>query len=158
VFVLVRLVQRTPVTQAASGVVGVGIGVVWAWRTGEAGDYFLPGLLISGGYLLLCLVSLLVRWPVVGLVVGLLRGQPTAWRADGPLVRPARWATWAWVGMFGSRLLVQVPLYLADEVAVLGTVRLAMGVPLWAATLWVTWLLVRNPAAATAPAQPAASR
>src|SRR5690554_3573120 len=30
VAVVVRLVQRTPVTQALSGVVGVGIGVLWA--------------------------------------------------------------------------------------------------------------------------------
>ena len=46
--------------------------------------------------------------------------------------------------MFAARLLVQVPLYLAGEVALLGIARLVMGVPLWGLTLWLTWLLVRG--------------
>src|SRR5665647_2881295 len=33
--VVVRLVQRTPVTQAFSGLLGVGVGVLWAWWTGR---------------------------------------------------------------------------------------------------------------------------
>lgn len=147
--VLVRLVQRTPVTQALSGVLGVGIGVFWAWRTGQAADFFVYGLWTNAAYLVACIVSVLVRWPLVGVVVGLLRGQGTAWRTDpeaaGDRAR-FRWATWLWAGMFAARLAVQVPAYLADDVAWLGTARLAMGVPLWALTLWVTWLLVRGAA------------
>lgn len=145
--VVVRLVQRTPVTQAASGIVGVGIGVVWAWRTGEPTDYFVYGLWTNAAYLLACTVSVLVRWPLVGVVVGLLRGQGTAWRTDPAAARDRqrfRWATWLWAGMFAARLAVQVPAYLAGDVAWLGTARLAMGVPLWALTLWTTWLLVRG--------------
>ena len=53
-------------------------------------------------------------------------------------------ATWLWIGMFAARLLVQVPLYLAGEVALLGVARLVMGVPLWGLVLWLTWLLVRG--------------
>lgn len=143
--VVLRLVQRTPVTQALGGIFGVAIGVWWALRTGEPEDYLLPGLLINTAYLLICLVSILVRWPVVGIVVGLLRGHGAAWRQDRGLMRRADWATWVWVAMFGARLAVQVPAYVAGDVVWLGTARLAMGVPLWAFTLWLTWLLVRNP-------------
>jgi len=145
--VVVRLVQRTPITQAASGIVGVGIGVIWAWRTGEAADYFAYGLWTNAAYLVACLVSILVGWPLVGVVVGLLKGQGTSWRKDPAAARDRqrfRWATWLWVAMFGARLAVQVPAYLADNVAWLGTARLAMGVPLWALTLWLTWLLVHD--------------
>jgi len=145
--VVVRLVQRTPVTQAVSGIVGVLVGVVWAWRTGEATDYFAWGLWTNAAYLLACLVSLLVGWPLVGVVVGLLRGEGTRWLRDPALAAERaryRWATWLWVAMFGARLAVQVPAYLAQDVAWLGTARLAMGVPLWALTLWLTWLLVRR--------------
>jgi hypothetical protein len=152
--VVVRLVQRTPVTQALAGVVGVGVGVFWAARSGQAQDYFVVGLWTNAAYLVACLVSVLVGWPVVGVVVGLLRGEGTSWRTDRRLRRAYTWATWLWVGMFALRLAVQVPLYLGAEVGWLGTTRLAMGVPLWALTLWLTWLLVRSPAGARAPARP----
>ncbi|MGO1315817.1 MAG: DUF3159 domain-containing protein [Cellulomonadaceae bacterium] len=77
----VRLVQRTPVTQALSGLLGVAIGVLWAWRTGEARDYFTYGLWINAIYVTVCAASILVRWPAVGVVVEALRagfGAPAA--------------------------------------------------------------------------------
>lgn len=148
--VLVRLVQRTPVTQAVSGLVGVGVGVVWAWQTGRAEDYFAGGLLANAGYLLAVVVSVLVRWPLVGVVVSLLRGEDMSWRVDRERARERRrymWATWIIAMVFALRLAVQVPLYLAGEVGALGTAKLAMGLPLFALALWLTWLLVASPAA-----------
>ncbi|MBN9325453.1 MAG: DUF3159 domain-containing protein, partial [Cellulomonas sp.] len=55
------------------------------------------------------------------------------------------------------RLAVQVPLYLQSDVAWLGTAKLAMGLPLTALVLWVSWRMVRaaeGPPAA-APEHPA---
>ena len=95
--VLVRLVQRTPPTQAFSGVLGVGIGVLWAWRTGEAEDYFLYGLLVNaalpGGHPGLGPRGLAARRPRHGAVRqgGLLAGgswsAAVAWRQDRSLRR-----------------------------------------------------------------------
>jgi hypothetical protein len=162
--VLVRLVQRTPPTQAFSGVIGVGIGVLWAWRTGEASDYFAYGLWVNAAYLVGTLVSVLVGWPLVGLVVGLfdkngpLTGgswsQAVAWRQDPVLVRRYAWATWPWVALFALRLLVQVPFYLGGDVVWLGTAKLAMGVPLTAVALWLSWMMVRRSGASPAPSRP----
>jgi hypothetical protein len=53
-------------------------------------------------------------------------------------------ATWVWVGLFALRLAVEVPLYLTAQVELLAAVKLVLGVPLYAAVLWVTWLLVRT--------------
>jgi len=165
VAVVVRLAQRTPITQALSGLLGVGIGVVWAWRSGDASDYFAYGLWVNAAYLVGTLVSILVGWPLVGLVMGLFRpegplsstgswGAAVAWRADPALRRRYALATWPWVAMFALRLVVQVPLYLADEVAWLGTAKLAMGLPLTALTLWLSWSLVRGSAALPAQTRP----
>ncbi|WP_456824279.1 DUF3159 domain-containing protein [Cellulomonas sp. P5_E12] len=165
VAVIVRLVQRTPVTQAFSGLLGVGIGVVWAWRSGDASNYFAYGLWVNVIYLVGTLASILVGWPLVGLVMGLFRpegplssngswGAAVAWRADPVLRRRYALATWPWVAMFALRLVVQVPLYLADEVAWLGTAKLAMGLPLTALTLWLSWSLVRGSAALPARPRP----
>lgn len=150
--VVVRLVQRSPVTQAFSGVLGILIGVAWAWWSGRAQDFFAGGLLANIGYLLAMVVSIAVRWPAVGVVVALLRGEDHAWRTDPERAHERRrfvWATWVLAGVFALRLAVQVPLYLAGEDAVgaLGTAKLVMGVPLFAVGLWITWLLVGSRAA-----------
>jgi xanthosine utilization system XapX-like protein len=155
VAVLVRLVQRTPPTQAFSGLVGVAIGVVWAWRTGDAENFFAWGLWVNLLWCLGALVSVLVGRPAVGLIVSLLRAEPMTWRTDPAhegLRRRYVWATWLWVGVFGARLAVQLPLYLQGTEAVgwLGTAKLVMGVPLFALGLWLTWLLVASPAARAA--------
>ncbi|GEN78737.1 DUF3159 domain-containing protein [Actinotalea fermentans] len=150
--VVVRLVQRTPVTQAFSGVLGIAVGVAWAWWSGRAQDFFAGGLLANVGYLVAMVVSIAARWPAVGVVVALLRGEDSAWRTDPERSHERRrfvWATWVMAAVFALRLAVQVPLYLAGEsaVAALGTAKLAMGLPLFAVGLWVTWLLVGSRAA-----------
>ena len=87
--VAARLVQRTPMTQAFSGLLGVAIGVFWAWKSGDATDYFAYGLWTNGAYLVVLLVTVLLGWPVVGVVVeglksgfGLSAGAPPAQRAS----------------------------------------------------------------------------
>ena len=150
--VVARLLQRTPVTQAMSGVVGVGVGVAWAWWSGRAQDFFAGGLIANVAYLVAMVVSIVVGWPAVGAVVALLRSEDMSWRTDPARARERRrfvWATWVMAAVFALRLAVQVPLYLAGEDAIgaLGTAKLAMGLPLFAIGLWVTWLLVASPGA-----------
>ena len=73
VAVVARLVQRTPLTYALSGMFGIAVGVFWAWRSGEAENFYAWGLWTNALYLVAILISILVRWPAVGLVVGALR-------------------------------------------------------------------------------------
>jgi hypothetical protein len=73
VAVVVRLAQRTPVMYAFSGLFGIAVGVFWAWRSGEAQDFYAWGLWTNAIYLVAMLVSIVVRWPLIGLVVGSLR-------------------------------------------------------------------------------------
>lgn len=154
-----RLIGRTPLTQAVSGLLGVAIGAVWAWRTGEAADYYRWGLYVNLAWAVGVLVSILVRWPVVGVVASLLAGRNFSWRQDRDLRRRYVLASWLWVAAFTLRLVVQVPLYLESSVGWLGTARLVMGLPMWALVLWITWLLVRRRAAPAAqPGSPAAPR
>lgn len=163
VLVVARLVQRTPVTQALGGLLGIAVGVVWAWTSGEAENYYAGGLLVNAAYLVVLLGSILIRRPAVGYVVEALRtgltpervkaeaeagASPfaalTAWRADPAKMRTYAIATWLWVGLFGLRLAVKTPLYFAGDIAWLGTFHLLLGVPLWALVLYLTWYVVRG--------------
>jgi hypothetical protein len=147
---VVRLIQRRPVMQALTGLVGVGICVVLALLTGRAENYMLPAILLNAGYLLACLISLAAGWPLVGLFVSLLRIDPTtlkldtAWRADPFVRRRCAAGTWLLAAMFAARIAVKLPLYLAANVAWLGAAHIAMGFPLYALTLWGVWLLLRG--------------
>lgn len=144
VLVVLRLVQRKPLSQALSGVIGVVIGAIWAWRTGNATGFFAFGLVTNVLFLIAMLVSMLVRWPVAGVVMGLVHGTGSAWRGDSVSFKRVQFGTAVLAGLFALRLAVQVPLYLADQTAALGTAKLVMGTPLFALALWVTWLIVRN--------------
>lgn len=143
VFIVVRLVMRQPVTTAIAGALGIGVSAALALFTGNANDNFVPGFFINGGVLLVMIVTLLVRRPFVGVIVGLLLNDDD-WRKDPAKLRVATIATILWATLSGLRLAVQVPLYLASATEALGATKLVMGVPLYAGLLWVTWLLVRT--------------
>ena len=143
VFIVVRIVMRQPVTTAIAGALGVGISAALALFTGNANDNFVPGFVINTVVLLIMVVSLIARRPFVGVIVGLLLNDDD-WRKDPAKLRVAAIATILWAGLSALRLAVQVPIYFADIPGALAATKLVMGVPLYAALLWVTWLLVRT--------------
>jgi hypothetical protein len=143
IFVVVRLVMRQPVTTAIAGALGIAISAGLALWSGRAEDNFVPGFFINGATLVLMVGSLVARRPLVGVIVGLLIADPR-WRADRAKYRVAQVATVLWAALAALRLSVQVPLYALEQAQALGATKLLMGVPLYAALLWVTWLLVRT--------------
>jgi hypothetical protein len=143
VFIVVRVVTRSAVTSAIAGALGIGVSAALALITGNAADNFIPGFLINGVIFFAAAISLMVRRPLIGAIVGLLTGD-SQWRHDPAKFRVALIATILWCVVFGARLAVELPLYFAGAVDVLAGAKLIMGVPLYAVLLWVTWLLVRT--------------
>lgn len=138
-----RLARRETPQHALSGLLGVGIAAIFATKTGKAENFYLPGLLANAGYASAFLISILVRWPLVGVVAAQLEGERRAgWREDPDRVRLYTRASWLWVALFSTRLAVQLPLYLAGAVVALGIARTAMGIPLFALGLWWTYRMV----------------
>lgn len=148
IFIVVRLVRREAVTPAIAGALGVVISAAFAAITGKAENNFVPGFFINGAIVLVMLVTIVVRRPFLGVVASLLLSDRD-WRQDRAQVRVAYIATWFWVGLAVIRLGVEIPLFFAHQITALGTARLITGVPLYAAILWLTWLVMRT--AWTAP-------
>lgn len=144
-FLLLQIFRRKPLTQAIAGAVGIAISAFLPLREGgQPADYFVQGFFTNAAYLSALLISILIRWPLVGVLVGLLTGQGSSWRTNKALRRRYQGATFIWIGLFSSRLLVQVPLYFAQATELLGVFRIAMGVPLYALCIWFTWLTLRG--------------
>jgi Protein of unknown function (DUF3159) len=136
---VVRLVRRDPLQYAVVGVAGVMLAAFVADRTGEAEDFFVPGLLLNAAYALAYLVSILVRRPLIGLIVGPLTGEGLKWRNDPRKVSAYSRASWIWVATFSLRLAVQLPLYFADALLALGIAKTAMGLPLFLVAIYLTY-------------------
>lgn len=143
IFTIARLIARQPVTAAVGGLVAAGVAAAFAAFTGEASNNFIPGFITNALYGTAFLVSALIGWSLIGLAVGFLMGEGTAWRGDKRKRRVFFWLAIAWASLFAARLLVQLPLYFADNVTALGTLKLVMGLPLFAPLVAVTWLAVR---------------
>ncbi len=171
---LVRLVQRGPVQYCVNALVGIGIGCLFVWISGRGGGdesqqalaYFLPGILYNTGYGAAMLLSILVRWPVVGFIVGSVSEDPTGWRSDPQVVRLCSRLTWLLLLPCLLRVAVQGPVWLAGKAAAdadpyitaLGVAKVAMGWPLQVAALAaMLWVLARD-RTPVAPAGPAAGQ
>ena len=139
VFTLIRLVQGSKLVSALTGLVGVAICAFAAYRTGNASDYFVVGFWTNGVYILAYLLSMLVRWPLMGLIFAVIRGEALTWRQNPVRLRQYMLATSIITVLMMLRLAVQVPLYFANNVEALGATRLIMGLPLYALGVWLAW-------------------
>jgi hypothetical protein len=144
VLAVARLARRETLQYALAGLAGVAFAAFIATHTGKAENFFLPGLLLNAAYAAGYLVSILIRRPLIGVLVNGLGGAGSDWRQDPVQMRVYTRASWLWVGVFATRLVVQLPLYLAGSVTALGVAKTAMGLPLFGIGIWLTWLLVRE--------------
>ncbi|MGB7817945.1 MAG: DUF3159 domain-containing protein [Ornithinibacter sp.] len=142
-----RVAQHSSLTHVGGAVFATAIAAFFAVRSGRAEAAFLPGILTNAAFLVGALLSIVTRWPLVGFLVGAgdprAQEDPFAWRRDRGMVRVCARLTWVLVATYAVRLVIMVPLYLAAEVAWLGVAKIALGWPLWVASLAVmAWMLV----------------
>ncbi|WP_046471199.1 DUF3159 domain-containing protein [Allosalinactinospora lopnorensis] len=147
----VRLAQRSSVQFVVNSLFGIAIAAVFALRSGDAEDAFLPGIIYNAVYAAVLILTILIRWPAVGLLIGAVTGDPTGWRENRAVVKLSSQLTWLLVLPCLIRVAVQYPLWaaakhgVADTFALLGIAKIGMGWPLQVAVLAVmVWLLARG--------------
>lgn len=141
---IIRLAMKDTIQHAMSGFVGVLICAWFANRTGNASDLYIPKLLTNLGYGTVYLIANLAGWPILGVMLGPILGENLTWRNHPERKRAYTLASWLWVAMFFTRIAVQYPIYKSGNVNLLGTVNLAMGYPLFIATAYGSWLILKS--------------
>jgi hypothetical protein len=149
-----RLLQRSSIQFVVNSLVGIAIAAVFALRSGRAEDAFLPGLIYNAAYAVVLVATVLIRWPLIGFLLGSVTGDPTGWHRDRAIVRLCSRLTLVLAAPCVLRVIVQYPLWASHQAGWLGVAKLAMGWPLQVAALAaMAWLLSRN----ETPIEPAPS-
>ncbi|GAB2623317.1 membrane protein [Paractinoplanes abujensis] len=140
-----RLFRKEPVRHAVNGLFGIAVGAFLAYRSGNAEDFYLPGILLTFGQAAALLISVLVRKPIIGYVWGVMANKGRQdWFGNTRLFRTFQWLTLVWVASLTLRAGIQYYLWAAGEANALGIVRILISWPIYAATFAFTaWAIHR---------------
>lgn len=152
--VLARAVAGQPVAPAVGGLLLVAMSALMALAGGDGGDVFLPDLIQTGVFSAIMLVSIVIRRPLIGMILGpVVSGRN--WRTDPALLRGYDWATALMAAAAAIRTVSKLPFYFADDVVGLSIADLVAGVPLAVVTTYFQIRVLRRAyavAEATVPA------
>ncbi|MFD4753523.1 DUF3159 domain-containing protein [Streptomyces sp. NPDC058426] len=140
---LARLAQRGTIKHAFSGVFGVGFGVLFAMFTGNAKDFYLPGMIYTFGLALAYILTTLAGVPLIGLILGPIFKENLSWRTRNPGRKKAyARSSWAWGLILLLKCAILFPLYWWGDTTSLGWVLVALKIPPFLLAVWLTWIFL----------------
>lgn len=143
VLAVLRLARRDTLKHAFSGVFGVAIGAVFAMMSGNAKNFYLPGMLYTLGLAVAYCVSAMAGWPLLGLILGPVFRENLSWRTRNPgRKRAYTKASWAWGVILLAKSAITFPIYFWGDVTQLGWLRVALGIPPFLLAVYLTWVLL----------------
>ena len=114
-----------------------------AYYTGSAVAYFWPLVLANVASALAFAFSILIRWPLLGVIVGPITGTGMRWRKDPDLLKSYAKASWLWVLLNVVRAAVQVPLIQGEDLWALAAVRPIFYVMVIGVVFW-SWRIIKK--------------
>jgi hypothetical protein len=140
---LARLARRQTLKHAFSGVFGVAFGYFFAMLSGNAKNFYLPGMLYTLGLAVAYVVSAVAGFPLIGLLLGPVLKENLSWRDRNPGRRVAySKSTWAWGIILLAKSAILFPLYWWGSTAQLGWVKVALGIPPFLLAVYLTWIFL----------------
>jgi hypothetical protein len=134
-----RLVRRKPVTNAIGGVLGTGLAVFIALRSGEASGYFVPRMIYAGVLAVVFAGSVALRRPLVGYLVAALYRAPPEWTQHRGVRRATSEVTLAWAALFAFRAAVYAVLIPLGSTGALAAASVVMGWPAFGLLLFLSY-------------------
>ncbi|MEW1552105.1 DUF3159 domain-containing protein [Streptomyces tsukubensis] len=143
VLVAARLVLKGTVKHAFSGVFGVAFGVVFAMMTGNAKDFYLPGMLYTLGLGVAYVATAVAGVPLIGLMLGPVFKENMSWRTRNPGRKKAYTkASYAWGAILLAKCAILFPLYWWADTTELGWVLVALKIPPFLLAVYLTWVFL----------------
>ncbi|MFG3125110.1 DUF3159 domain-containing protein [Streptomyces sp. NPDC048201] len=143
VMLVVRLLRKDTVKHAFSGVFGVAFGVVFAMFTGNAKDFYLPGMLYTLGLALAYIITTLAGVPLIGLMLGPVFKENLSWRTRNPGRKKAYTkASWAWGLILLAKCAILFPLYWWADTTQLGWILVILKIPPFLLAVYLTWVFL----------------
>ncbi|MEU9712170.1 DUF3159 domain-containing protein [Streptomyces sp. NPDC047967] len=141
--VVVRLIRRDTVKHAFSGVFGVAFGVVFAMMTGNAKDFYLPGMLYTLGLSVAYIATAAAGVPLIGLILGPVFKENLSWRTRNPgRKRAYTKASYAWGFILLAKCAILFPLYWWADTTQFGWVLIALKIPPFLLAVYLTWIFL----------------
>ncbi|MET7901815.1 DUF3159 domain-containing protein [Streptomyces sp. NPDC005355] len=138
-----RLVRKETLKHAFSGVLGVAFGAIFAMMSGDAKNFYLPGMLYTLGLAIAYIVSAIFRYPLIGVLLGPMLKENLSWRTRNPgRMRAYTKSTWAWGLILLAKSAVLFPLYWWGDATQLGWVKVALGIPPFLLCVYLTWIFL----------------
>ena len=140
---LTRLARKETLKHAFSGVFGVAFGAIFAMMSGDAKNFYLPGMLYTLGLAVAYVFSAIFRYPLIGVLLGPMLKENLSWRTRNPdRFRAYTRATWAWGLILLAKSAILFPLYWWGDVTQLGWVKVALGIPPFLLCVYLTWIFL----------------
>ncbi len=136
VIAIFRALRREPLTNALGGVLGTGLAVFIALRTGSASGFFVPRAFQNAGLAIAFWGSIAFRRPLVGFIVAPIYHFPPGWYRDPRIRRAFSEGTAAFAIVFTVRAVVYTVLILAERETALAGAVVVLGWPCFLAALW----------------------
>lgn len=140
---IARLIQRDTLKHAFSGLFGVAFGAIFAMMSGDAKNFYLPGMLYTLGLAVVYVLSAVFRYPLIGVLLGPVLRENLSWRTRNPgRFRAYTKATWAWGIILLAKSAILFPIYLWGDATQLGWVKVALGIPPFLLCVYLTWIFL----------------
>jgi hypothetical protein len=141
----IRLARRQPIRHAVNGLLGIAIGAYLAWKTGDAKNFYAPGIILTFVQAAGLLISVAFRKPLIGYAWGIMANKGRQdWFGNARLFRTFQWLTVLWAASLSVRAGIQAYLYLMDQANAIGIVRILVSWPIYAGTFAFTvWAIHR---------------
>lgn len=138
-----RLARKDTLKHAFSGVFGVAFGAVFAMMSGDAKNFYLPGMLYTLGLAVAYIATAIAGVPLLGLILGPVFKENLSWRKRNPgRLRAYTKASWAWGLILLAKSAILFPLYWWGDATQLGWVKVALGIPPMLLSVYLTWIFL----------------
>lgn len=143
VLAVLKIVRHEKPVRVLSGLLGVAVAALFAAYQDDPLGFFEVRVLANILSALAFVISILIRRPLMGVIIGPVMGTGMRWRQDPDLLRAYSRVTWLWAILSLVRAAIQVPLIQSGQLGWLGaTPFLFYG--LVALTIAASWWVIKR--------------